>query len=139
MAYVLSLRGGLWERRRAFSQASADYLKAMKEFPERPGAYNSFAWLVATRIFPERQSYKNDALEAANRAVSIRKHSDYLDTLACTYALVGDFDNAAAAERAALEKLREEAPHDYQKVRAVFQARLAGFTASVPKDCTGEE
>jgi tetratricopeptide (TPR) repeat protein len=130
MSYVLTLRAELWARQNAFDRAIKDYREAMRLFPERPGAYTGFAWLVATKDFPERAKYRQAALAAAERAVALRRNADYLDTLACAYAFAGNFLRAASYEREA----REGMPSNSQ-----YKRRLEQFEASKPADCTGAE
>jgi hypothetical protein len=53
---------------------------------------------------------------------------NYLDTLACVYALMGNFPQAI--------KTQSEAVAEAQGNRE-FQERLSLFTLKPPKDCTG--
>ncbi len=130
-AYETSLRGQVWEKSGFYTEAVNDDLQAMKAFPERPGAYNAFAWVVATKVFPKRNSYSDDALAAALKAVTMREDSGFLDTLACVYAYRGDFAEAAATEKTALTLSPKKTEND-------FKRRLGKFTSAVPQDCTGE-
>jgi tetratricopeptide (TPR) repeat protein len=130
MSYVLTLRAELWARQNAFDRAIRDYRAAMRLFPERPGAYTGFAWLVATKDFPERAKYRQAALAAAERAVALRRNPDYLDTLACASAFAGNFPRAASYEREA---------HEGVPSNAQYKRRLEQFEASKPADCTGAE
>lgn len=130
-AYQKSLRGQIWERNGQYSPAIADYRSAMMDWPERPGAYNGLAWVVATKDFPERQSLSNLAMNAAIRASSARPDANIMDTVACMHAFRGDFANAIKTEEAAIQI----AP---AKILSDLQRRLTKFKSSPPQDCTGE-
>jgi hypothetical protein len=130
MSYVLTLRAELWAQQNSIDRAIADYREAMRLFPERPGAYTGFAWLIATTDFPQRSKYREAALAAARRGLALRRNPDYLDTLACAYAFAGDFPRAAEYERQA----HEDAPSNSHYLR-----RLQQFEAQHPADCTGAQ
>lgn len=138
MGYAHTLRAALWKRKGDYDRAVQDYRTAMRDRPDSPIAYNGFAWIVATTDWPARDALRADALQAAERAVSLQRSSgdtrltrsgisDYMDTLACLYAGAGDFNKAIAAEQGALAVSH----------RAEFRTRLASFSGANPKDCTG--
>jgi tetratricopeptide (TPR) repeat protein len=129
LGYALSLRATLWERNKQYDMALSDYQSAMTLEPNSPIGYNDFAWLVATKEVPQRTQLKAEALKAAQRAVSIAPNPNHWDTLACAYALVGDYSTAI--------RLETNAVNEYRK--ASFQTRLAQFKAEHPKDCTGAD
>lgn len=54
-----------------------------------------------------------------------------MDTLACMYAYRGDFANAVATEEKAIELAHNKIVDDLKR-------RVGKFTASPPRDCTGE-
>jgi hypothetical protein len=130
-AYETSLRGKLWERKGSYTEASRDYLLAMRTFPEHPGAFDGFAWVVATKVFPERSGYSDEALTAALKAVAVREDPNFLDTLACVYAYKGNFTKAAATEERAVRLAPKKYVDD-------FSRRLKKFGPTVLQDCTGE-
>lgn len=130
-AYETSLRAHLWERAGRYDKALLDYLQAMKDFPERPGAYNGFAWLVATKEIPNRNAYKEDALAAALKASVAREDANILDTLACVYAFMGNFAKAIEVEELAIKVATADSIPD-------FRRRLDNFRPGIQKDCTGE-
>lgn len=127
--YESELRGNIWQRNGRYTDAAKDFLEGMKKFPERPGAYNGFAWAVASKEFSERENYSDEALAAALKAVAIRQDASYEDTLACVYAFRGDFTNAIETEKRALQ-------HVPVKLKDDFMRRLNKFEAA--KDCSGE-
>jgi tetratricopeptide (TPR) repeat protein len=128
LGYALSLRAHIWEQRRNFDSAVADYREASKLYPEAPGSYNNFAWMIATKDFQRRKELQEEALKAANHAVTIARMANYLDTLACVDALLGNFQEAIAYESEALAKGGRNSD---------FQRRLDMFKNK--KDCTGEK
>ena len=130
ISYVLRLRASLWSSRGEISKAFDDYREAIRLFPGHPVANNGWAWLVATKNLPGRETYKAEALKAANQAVSIRRIPDYLDTLACVHAFLGNFELAAQHEEEALKG---------EPSSADFLRRLEQFRSTPPKDCTGDE
>lgn len=129
IAYVLTLRAAAWQRAKQYSRAVDDYRGAMQRNPGHPGALNNLAWMVATKEFPERSNLKEEALAAANLAVSIQRTPNHLDTLACIYAFTGDFAEAARLEKEAYDASPSQ---DFAK-------RLAQFRETKPRDCTGDE
>ena len=130
ISYVLAVRAQTWERKRSFVQAIADYRDAIRLFPDRPGAFNNFAWLIATKEFEGRSSHKAEGLRAANEAVALQRTPNHLDTLACVSAFLGDFNAALNYES---EALRGEPSNE------VFKRRLEQFQGQSPKDCTGAD
>lgn len=129
--YEKSLRADLWERQSNYEKALEDYRQAMTDFPERPGGHNGFAWIVATKEIPNRRSLLPEALAAALRASGAREDANMLDTLACVYALRGDFNKALETQNRALAI----AP---KKSVLEFERRRNKFLPNVQQDCTGE-
>jgi tetratricopeptide (TPR) repeat protein len=127
IAYILSIRASIWEKQSNFNQALQDYQDAMTH-TSSPGVFNNFAWLVATRDMPQRARYKDQALDAAKKAVGLKRSANYLDTLACAYAYAGSYKDAIASETEVVQ----------QNPSQQYKARLDLFTGAVPKDCTGQ-
>jgi tetratricopeptide (TPR) repeat protein len=128
IAYALTLRPKLWERREHYEDAVRDYQTGLMLYGGATG-YNNFAWLVATREVSGRKQLQKAALFAAEKAVAILPKPNYRDTLACVYALSGDFDRAFEEEQRAVN----DDPQDD------FKARKERFRAKPPRDCTGEK
>jgi hypothetical protein len=124
--YAISLRASLWSVHGVYDRAAQDYRTAMQQYPQAPGSYNNYAWMIASKDFPDRKKQVPEALKAAQRAVAIDKSPNYLDTLACVYALTGQFDNAVRTETESVSNSSDPA----------FKANLDKFTAHI--DCTGE-
>lgn len=125
---LLLMRGGDWIRQSQFDKAIADYERAIPLFPTHPVALNNYAWLVATGKSLDGTSRLETAAQYADRLLSIDRSPEYLDTAACVRALAGDFKQAAALEREALQTV----PHD-----EILKARLKQFSEQPPRDCTG--
>jgi tetratricopeptide (TPR) repeat protein len=125
LGYARRLRASLWESRRAWDFALADYRFAAANYPDSSESWNDLAWLVATRNISRRAPTANEALVAAQRAVSISRTPDTLDTLACVYALQQRFREALIYEAEAL---------NLDPDSAEFTARLIKFTQH--SDCT---
>lgn len=126
LGYALTLRAEMWKNRQLYDRAVSDYRTAMRLYPEAPTSYNNLAWMVATKEMPKRNELEDEALAAALRSTSIDDSANYLDTLACVYALRGDMQQALKTESDALKK----SPSNPD-----FTMRLALFNTS--KDCTG--
>lgn len=130
--YALGLRASIWETLGKYDSALSDYREAIKLYPQEHAYYNNFAWVVATKQLSNRKQLQKAALEASEHATTITRTANYLDTLACVYALTGDFKKAITLESEAVKTAsgRDE---------AAFRERLAGFLKPKPKDCTGAE
>ena len=76
-----------------------------------------------------RQQLQKEALLAMEKVVLTSTTANRKDTLACVYALAGDFVRARKYEEEAKDQSGDPA----------FEKRLAKFTQQPPKDCTGEE
>ena len=126
LGYALTLRAQIWETRQQYDRAISDFKAAMGLYPEAPISYNNFAWLIATKEIPNRKAFLDEALAASLRSTSIDDSANYLDTLACVYALRGDMRQAIKVESDALKK----SPNNSD-----FTSRFALF--SQQKDCTG--
>jgi tetratricopeptide (TPR) repeat protein len=126
LGYAFTLRAALWRGHGQYANAIADYREAMRLYPQSPDPYNNFAWTIATREIPDRKLLQNDALVAAEQAIIISRRPNYLDTLACVNALMGNFSQAIKYQS---EALAEDPRNDS------FQERLALF--KIQKDCTG--
>jgi tetratricopeptide (TPR) repeat protein len=120
LGYALALRAKVWERRGDYSHAITDYQSAMQMYSDAPIAFNNFAWLIATKDFPERGSWKKQALQAAIKATSIEPSANYLDTLACAYAYNGNLIDAVKTEKEAL--IKSPGNHDFTNRLTLFES-----------------
>ncbi|HMO83647.1 MAG TPA: hypothetical protein PKC18_01870 [Lacipirellulaceae bacterium] len=116
-------------RTRVRIQRTAQYLqKLIDEYPDYPGFYNQWAWLIANTEGDQDKAvaYSRRSLELAPDEPS------YLDTLGRCYYAVGDFDRAVEHQRRAVEL----APHFQVMHRqlAQFEAALAERDAAADGD-----
>ena len=129
LGYSRSLRASLWERDQRFDRAVVDYREAISQYPSGPTSYNNFAWLVATKSQLSDPQLLAEAMTATKTAVSIERSANYLDTLACMYARVGDFANAIVVQEEALSK---------SPGNADLMAHMAAFRSTPSaKTCVG--
>jgi tetratricopeptide (TPR) repeat protein len=93
------------------------------EYPQYPGYFNQWAWLIANTEGDQQQAveYSKKSLELAPEEPS------YLDTLGRCYYAVGDLENAVKSQRRAVEL----SPHYrvMQRQLAMFEAALAEKSA----------
>jgi serine/threonine-protein kinase len=88
-------RGIVYRLKGRYDQAIADFNKAMQINPMDAQAYNNLAWLLATAKEPRiRNGEKAVGFAVKACDLSEWKNPEYLDTLAASYARVGDFGNA---------------------------------------------
>jgi tetratricopeptide (TPR) repeat protein len=130
LGYFFSLRGARCEKLTPpnYQQAEADYKTAMHLYPQAAGPHNALAWIYVAA--PGLWHGLSDMpIELALRAVSIQPHdSEFLDTLATTYAAARDFDKAIMFEQDAIDHFSVEDPAA-QGDRAKFQTRLQAFNS----------
>lgn len=100
-----------------------DYTPSLREFeraihdrPDWAAPYNALAWHYA--VMAPDPAMRMTALRYALKAVALRKASDTSDTLACTWAALGDFDKAIATEPDPSGPLDDLTPEDRETVRA---------------------
>lgn len=124
--YAALLTAEAWERAGQFDHALQSLNRARRLYPASAKAANNFAWLVATREFKGRAKYTREAVREAERAVKLVDKPNHLDTLACAYALSGDFARAVKAAEQAFEREPDSG----------FRNRVLLLKAG--RDCTGE-
>lgn len=128
--YALGLRASVWETLEKYDPALVDYRNASKLYPQDPVYSNNFAWMIATKEVANKKGLRKEALAASQHAIAVTRTAGYLDTLACVYALLGDFEEAIRIQTEAV-KMPLSKPS--------FEKRLALFKSVPPKDCTGEK
>lgn len=129
MGYVYAIRAAVKAGHADFYGATVDYQTSIKLYPESPFASNNLAWMLATKNFEGRDKLAIEALAQAGRAVAIERRANYLDTLACTFALNRDFESAIRYEKDALAL----------DPKAEYMQRLKRFMSQNKQDCTGIE
>jgi len=131
LGYMHILRGLRCEKAKPpnYKQATADYTRALELYPRSALARNNLAWMYVSvpEIAKSIPTAKRDSLQLALRAVSINPDDhEFLDTLACVYAEMGDFGKAIHFELEAIEKFTTGDPAKTNE-SAEFQKRLQGF------------
>ncbi len=99
IGYVFFSRGIDWEKQGEFENALADYQQSMRLFPTWPKAKNNVAWLFASRSELQHLGRELEALMLAKEVVALHPTANNKDTLACAYALNGDFVNAIKIQK----------------------------------------
>jgi tetratricopeptide (TPR) repeat protein len=124
----LEARGPYWSARGEYRRALAAYEEALQDDPERHGALNDLAWLVATCPEATLRDGKR-AVELASRACRITNfaHESYVDTLAAAHAEAGDFQTAVELQRKAIGMLSPGDPNAES-----YRVRLDGYRANKP-------
>ncbi len=116
---ILALEDG--KERKAFSHLTS----AVKLAPQNPEALNSLAWLMATAKDPVIRQPR-ESLVLALGAIKRAPQPHIWDTLAEAYFVNGEYDNALAAARAALQAKPRERLAYYQEQLARFQKAAKG-------------
>lgn len=109
-----------------FAKAIANYKKAIAVDPNFDRAHNNLAWILATHPDAKFRDAE-DAIRHATKACELTSFSDagYLDTLAAAHAEAGQFDQAIAREKEALDKASTEE-------KAAIKERLQLYESSKP-------
>ncbi len=94
-------RGLTYEAAKNFAPSVATYRQAISRYPQSPSARNNLAWLYASVNKVQALIPAGDALKFALEACELHRKHNFLDTLACVYAELGDFHNAIAIEQEA--------------------------------------
>lgn len=109
--------------------ALSDLEEVMRRAPDFPGAANDYAWTLATN---PKDSVRNGhkAVEFAKKACheTDYKHAPTVDTLAASYAEVGDWEQALKWQQEALTLAEKTHPDDVQGMKE----RLALFKEKKP-------
>lgn len=99
IGYVFFLRGLDWEKLGKFEKAVSDYEQSIERFPAWTKAKNNMAWLLASRSELQHLGRQEEALALAKEVVAANPVANNRDTLACTYALIGDFESAIKIQK----------------------------------------
>ena len=121
-------RGNLWRLKGQPYRALADYSKALELDPKWAPPYHGIAWLMATSP-DEKVRNGVTALDMAQKAVSLERNANHLDTLAAALARNGRFREAVEAEQEALAQLKNG---NRQERKAAFEKRLEAYRAGRP-------
>lgn len=99
LGYVLFARGLAWEKLNKFDRSLVDYDESIKSFPTWHKAKNNIAWLLSSRRELQTLGRQKEALTLAQEVVSVHPTPNNRDTLACAYALNGDFESAVRIQK----------------------------------------
>ena len=119
-------RGYVLKKMGRYDNALGDYSKAALLSPFNPNTLNNHAWLLATCPDKRFRDGKK-ALVDAQKACELTKKGDWncLDTLAASYAEVGEFDKAVETATAAVEKAPTEQKTGITQRIAMYQSKQA--------------
>jgi len=117
-------RGIIYRLKGQYDQAISDFNKAIEINPMDAQPYNNLAWLFATT---KEARFRNGekAVKLAVKACELSewKNPGYLDTLAASYARVGDFGNATKWQEKALQIFDEGKNVEAQKRLNLYRER----------------
>ncbi len=111
-----------------FNQAIINYNKAIKINPGYAQAYNNLAWIMAT--CPDKK-FRNgsQAITFAEKASSLSKEVDFLDTLAAAHAEAGNFKKAVTVQKDAIIALIMD---DRTDLLPGYRAHLISYESHQP-------
>ncbi len=117
-ADLYTMMGDLYFSRNNYGDAASQYEKAIELAMQHSRALNNLAWLYATS---EDARFRNPerALTLAKRAAALEREAHVLDTLAESYFVNGEIEEALTAEKEALAIAK--------KGRAYYQEQIARF------------
>jgi Tfp pilus assembly protein PilF len=117
-------RGIIYRLKGQYEQAISDFNKAIEINPMDAQTYNNLAWLFATAKVPRfRNGEKAVVLALKACELSEWKDPGYLDTLAASYARVGDFGNATKWQEKALQILEKGKKAEAQERLNLYRER----------------
>ena len=127
-AFAFYNRGTAYSDKRQYDRAIQDYTEAIRLKPDYAKAFNIKAWILATA---REGRYRNgaEAVRLAKRAVSLKNHVNYVDTLAAAYAEAGDYSAAVRTQERAIEMLRRQGK---QSEIADYETRLSLYKRGKP-------
>ncbi len=100
LGYAHTIVAEAWSKKGADRRAFDDDERGFLLYPRGPRVWNQAAWHLVTASSPALRDGQK-ALHYALRAIGISPTPNYLDTLACAYAALGDFSSAIQTEQAA--------------------------------------
>ena len=117
-------RGIAYGQKGQYDQAISDFNKAIEINSMDAQTYNNLAWLFATAKVPRfRNGEKAVVLALKACELSEWKNPGCLDTLAASYARVGDFGNATKWQEKALQLFEEGKKTEAQERLNLYRER----------------
>lgn len=116
------LLGNIYFEKKDYGRAESSYLAALRLLPDNAEALNNLAWLYATAEDPSWRS-ASKALLFARKAAKLDPKPHILDTLAESYFINGDFQNAVEIIDEALAQDPVDRPY-FEKQRSKFQSHI---------------
>ncbi|MEW4486895.1 hypothetical protein AB1L42_02380 [Thalassoglobus sp. JC818] len=98
LAYAYFMRGKTWDEQGNPLKSIQDYRRASAIDPGHPRPANNLAWMYVSNPEVQEVMEYSEALEFAQRSLETDRDPNILDTLACTIAEGGDFNEAIALE-----------------------------------------
>ncbi len=102
LGYFCFVRGILFDKMKAWDRSLREYYRGVEFYPQSPSARNNAAWLFASERAAQAYIGPADAIRFGTEACTIHRRHTHLDTLACVYAEVGEFEKAMALEQEAI-------------------------------------
>jgi Flp pilus assembly protein TadD len=121
---ALSHRALAHVAKKDYEKAKQDFLQATQLDSRSPAIYNELAWLCATCPDAKVRDGKK-AVESATKAVELsgKKDPEFFDTLAASYAEVGNFDEAVKTSTKAIELAPPKDKAEYQARQELYKAK----------------
>jgi hypothetical protein len=98
LGYHFSITADIWAKKNADQRSFNDDAKAAALYPRGPRVWNQIAWHLVAAHDPNLRDGPI-ALENAKKAISISRTPNLLDTMACAYAQMKEFDLAVEVEK----------------------------------------
>jgi len=116
-SYSYLYKGYIYQTLGKVNLAKVNFEQALK-YESTPKIMNDIAWLYLTE-----KGFKNTdrAFALAEKAVSLERRPQYLDTLACAYAEKGDFNKAIGLEK---EAYNLSTNIYYKEIMDIFENKL---------------
>ena len=122
-------RGTVYQDQGRYDKAISDFNHTIEIDPDNADAYNVMAWILATS--PDA-AHRNGAraVKLTQKAITLDRNAQILDTLAAAYAEAGQFDMAVSTQHKAIAMMKKEG--EEKKIIAQSIKRLAAYESNQP-------